>query len=53
MEIKSDAIDGKVAGFINRIPKKGEFKANLHLGGEAKKTILTKEKKICMAIKKH
>lgn len=46
-------IDGKAAGVINRIPKKGQFKANLHLGGEAKKTILTKkEKKICMAIKK-
>ena len=38
---------------INRIPKKGEFKANLHLGGEAKPTTLTKkEKKICMEIKK-
>ena len=46
-------IDGKAAGVINRIPKKGQFKANLHLGGEAKKTILSKnEKKICMAIKK-
>ena len=46
-------IDGKAAGVINRIPKKGQFKANLLLGGEAKKTILTKkEKKICMAIKK-
>ena len=46
-------IDGKAEGVINRIPKKGQFKANLHLGGEAKKTILTKkEKKICMAIKK-
>ena len=46
-------IDGKAEGVINRIPKKGQFKANLHLGGEAKKTILTKkEKKICMAIRK-
>ena len=46
-------IDGKAEGIINRIPKKGQFKANLHLGGEAKKSILTKkEKKICMAIKK-
>ena len=31
-------IDGK-EGVINRIPKKGEFKANLHLGGEAKNHI--------------
>ena len=30
-------IDGKPEGLINRIPKKGEFKANLHLGGKAKK----------------
>lgn len=46
-------IDGKPEGVINRIPKKGEFKANLHLGGEAKQTTLTKkEKKICMEIKK-
>ena len=46
-------IDGKPEGVINRIPKKGEFKANLHLGGEAKQTTLTKkEKKICMKIKK-
>ena len=46
-------IDGKPEGVINRIPKKGEFKANLHLGGQAKQTILTKkEKKICMEIKK-
>ena len=46
-------IDGKAEGVINRIPKKGQFKANLHLGGEAKKTILTKkEQKICKAIKK-
>ena len=46
-------IDGKPEGVINRIPKKGEFKANLHLGGQAKQTTLTKkEKKICVEIKK-
>ena len=46
-------IDGKPEGVINRIPKKGEFKANLHLGGQAKQTTLTKrEKEICMEIKK-
>ena len=46
-------IDGKPEGVINRIPKKGQFKANLHLGGQAKQTTLTKkEKNICMEIKK-
>jgi len=41
-------IDGLPKGVINRIPKKGEFKANLHLGGRAEKTVLTaKERKIC------
>ena len=46
-------IDGKPEGFINRIPKKGQFKANLHLGGKAEKTTLTKkERKICSTIKK-
>ena len=39
-------------GVINRIPTKGEFKANLHLGGQAKRTSLTKnEKKICEVLK--
>ncbi len=46
-------IDGKPEGSINRIPKEGEFKANLHLGGKAEKTTLTKkEEKICSTIKK-
>ena len=46
-------IDGKPEGSVNRIPKKGEFKANLHLGGKAEKTTLTKkEEKICSTIKK-
>ena len=46
-------IDGKPEGVINRIPKKGEFKANLHLGGKAEKTTLTKkEEKICSKLKK-
>ena len=41
-------INGSVAGVINRVPKSGEFKANLHLGGEARKIELTKkEKEIC------
>ena len=41
-------IDGKPFGVLNRIPKSGEFKANLHLGGRAAKTSLTgRENDIC------
>jgi len=41
-------LDGSPVGVVNRIPKKGNFKANLHLGGIAQKTVLTgKERKIC------
>ena len=40
-------------GFINRIPPKGHFKANLHLGGKAEATELSnKEKKICKSLKR-
>ncbi len=46
-------LDGNPVGAINRIPKKGDFKANLHLGGKAEITDLTKnEKKICQSFKK-
>ena len=46
-------IDGLPMGVLNRIPKKGDFKANLHLGGKAEKTQLTKkERKICNSLKK-
>ncbi len=46
--------DGVPVGCINRVPKKGSFKANLHLGGSAKITTLTKkEKEICQTIKKY
>ena len=31
-------------GVVNRIPKDGQFKANLHLGGVAEKSFLTKKK---------
>ncbi len=45
-------IDGEPAGSINRIPVKGDFRANLHLGGSGEKTELTqKEKEICKGIK--
>ena len=46
-------LNGIPIGAINRIPKQGEFKANLHLGGKAVLTDLTKnEKKICQSLKK-
>jgi len=46
-------LDGKPFGVVNRIPKSGQFKANLHLGGKAAKASLTKmEKKICKSLEK-
>ena len=45
-------VDGNPVGCINRVPNKGSFKANLHLGGVARKTKLTnKEKDICKKLK--
>ena len=39
-------LNGNPVGIINRIPPKGHFKANLHLGGRAEVTDLSdKEKK--------
>ncbi len=35
-------INGKPVGAVNRIPNKNEIRANLHIGGAAKKTSLTK-----------
>ncbi len=41
-------VDGEVAGAINRVPSEGETRSNLHVGGTAKKTDLTKrERDIC------
>ncbi|MBS91947.1 MAG: glutathione synthase [Rickettsiales bacterium] len=41
-------INGKPDGVVNRIPKEGQFKANLHLGGKAERSLLTKkENEIC------
>ncbi len=46
-------LNGNPVGFINRIPPKGHFKANLHLGGRAEATILSnKEKQICKSLKR-
>jgi glutathione synthase len=44
-------VDGKAAGGVMRVPAKGEARANLHVGGTAVKTTLTKrEREICEAI---
>ena len=44
-------VDGKAAGAISRVPAKGEARANLHVGGTAGKSTLTRrEQDICAAI---
>jgi glutathione synthase len=44
-------VDGEVAGAINRVPGKGEFRSNLAAGGSAQKTELTsREREICEAL---
>ncbi len=44
-------IDGKPAGAVNRVPPQGEARSNLHVGGTARKTTLTRrEQEICEAI---
>ncbi len=44
-------IDGDAAGAVNRVPKAGEARSNLHVGGTALKTTLTpRERDICDAI---
>ncbi len=44
-------IDGEIAGAINRIPGKGEFRSNLAMGGSAEATKLTpREIEICEAM---
>ena len=45
-------IDGEPMGVVNRVPLKGHFRANLHLGARPMKTILTeKEIDICNKLK--
>ncbi len=47
-------VDGKPLGSINRIPKKGDFRSNLALGGKAEKSSLTLEESIiCKELSKH
>jgi glutathione synthase len=44
-------IDGKVAGAINRVPASHDHRSNMHAGGLAKPTTLTKrEEEICEAL---
>ena len=44
-------IDGKPVGAINRVPKPGETRSNMHVGGRPEKTGLTKrDREICAAI---
>ncbi|MDD9877679.1 MAG: glutathione synthase [Magnetovibrio sp.] len=44
-------IDGDVAGATNRIPKAGEARSNMHVGGQAVKSELTaREEEICAAL---
>lgn len=44
-------VDGRAAGAVMRVPAAGEARANLHVGGKATKTDLTKrEQEICERI---
>jgi glutathione synthase len=44
-------IDGEAAGVINRVPAKGEARANMHVGARPKKASLSKrDREICAAI---
>jgi glutathione synthase len=44
-------VDGKVAGAINRVPSPHDNRSNMHVGGVAEATTLTKrEQEICEAI---
>ena len=44
-------VDGDPVGAINRVPKAGEIRSNMHVGGKAKAANLSKrDKEICSAI---
>ncbi|WP_259781874.1 glutathione synthase [Aestuariispira ectoiniformans] len=44
-------VDGEPVGAINRIPKEGEARSNMHVGGKAVKSSLTaREQEICSKI---
>jgi len=44
-------VDGEPVGAINRVPAEGEARSNMHVGGRAEKSLLTKrEQEICEMI---
>ena len=44
-------VDGNPVGAINRVPKAGEIRSNMHVGGKAEPAILShRDKEICSAI---
>lgn len=44
-------VDGTPIGVINRVPQKGEVRANMHVGGKAEKAQLnTRDREICEAL---
>ena len=44
-------IDGKPAGAVNRVPARGDARANMHAGGKAEKAALTRrDREICEAL---
>lgn len=44
-------LDGEPIGAVNRVPQKGELRANMHVGGAAKQSALTdRDKAICAAL---
>jgi glutathione synthase len=44
-------IEGEPVGAVNRVPAVGEARANLHVGGQAAKTVLSpREREICATI---
>tara|TARA_Y100001978_G_scaffold177933_1_gene171764 strand:+ start:16 stop:705 length:690 start_codon:yes stop_codon:yes gene_type:complete len=47
-------VNGEPIGSINRIPKYGDFRSNLAMGGTPEKSQLTnQEKRVCLEISKH
>ena len=44
-------IDGKARGAVNRVPARGESRANMHVGGRAERAALTRrDREICEAL---
>jgi glutathione synthase len=44
-------LDGRVAGVLRRVPAKGDFRANIHVGGEPRFDTLTPEEaEVCRQV---